>query len=282
MISTPVKVGIIDLYNKEVNQGMRCILDILNSFDGKVNGVQVDYRHYDLRADGEIPGMEYDIYISSGGPGSPFDGEGSEWEKDYFNLLDNIMSHNQNNESGKKYVFFICHSFQMMVRYFKLADIVERQNRAFGIFPIYKTPEGREDAIFKSLPDPFYGADFREWQVLNPDRKVFDELGAELLCIERVRERYPDPSQRALMAIRISNEIVGTQFHPEADPESMVFHFKDPERKKQVIDEFDERTYYDMINHLENPDNITLTHNTVLPRFLTNAIDELRFHESFV
>lgn len=273
----PVKVAIIDLYNNEQNQGMRCIQDTLNDLNGKVSEIPIEYNRYNTRADDEVPSGHYDIYISSGGPGSPFEGEGSKWEKDYFNLLDRILHNNSTVETSKQYIFFICHSFQMMCRYFELAKIVKRENRAFGIFPIYKTPAGETDPIIGTLPDPFYAADFREWQVLEPNKKVFDEFGAELLCIERVRERYPDT--RALMGVRISNEIMGTQFHPEADPPSMHFHFKQPERKLQVIEEYDEKTYYEMLNHLETPDNILLTKNTILPGFITDAIENLRLEE---
>ncbi|MCB0721370.1 MAG: GMP synthase [Ignavibacteriae bacterium] len=273
----PVKAAIIDLYDNEPNQGMRCIMDILNATDCKVQEIPLEYKRFNTRADNELPGLDYDIYISSGGPGSPFSGEGQEWEKNYFNLLDKIMQNNDTFGAGKKFVFFICHSFQMMCRYFQLAEIVKRENRAFGIFPIFKTTQGEMDPLFGPLPNPFYGADFREWQVLYPDKKVFDDLGAKLLAIERIREKYPD--KRALMAVRISPEIVGTQFHPEADPPSMYHHFRQPERKQQVVDEYDEKTYFDMIAHLENPDNISLTRETVLPEFLFNAIGSLRLEE---
>lgn len=273
----PVKVAIIDLYNNEQNQGMRCIQDTLNDLNGKVADIPIEYHRYNTRAEDEIPTKPYDIYISSGGPGSPFEGEGAKWELDYFNMLDKILHNNSKIQTSKQYVFFICHSFQMMCRYFDLAKIVERENRAFGIFPIYKTIAGESDPIIASLPNPFYAADFRQWQVVEQNNRMFDELGAELLCIERVREKYPDT--RALMGIRISDEMMGTQFHPEADPPSMYFHFKQPERKLQVIEEYDEATYFEMLNHLENPDNITLTKNTILPGFLTRAIEELRPQE---
>ena len=265
------------MYDNEPNQGMRCIMDILNAMDCKEEDIPIEYKKYDTRSDCEVPGLEYDVYISSGGPGSPFDGEGKEWEKNYFNLLDDIMHNNSTPEAGKKYVFFICHSFQLMTRYYNFAEIIKRENRAFGIFPVYKTTQGEQDPLFAPLPNPFAAADFREWQVLHPNKDVFNDLGAKLLCVERIREKYPD--KRALMAVRISDEIVGTQFHPEADPPSMFHHFRQEERKKQVIEEFDEKTYHDMISHLENPDNITLTKNTILPNFLSNAIGKLRLEE---
>ena len=97
-----IKAAVIDLYNNEENQGMRCIQDLLKEADQrneKTGGL--DFKIYDSRYKGEVPGLKYDIYISSGGPGNPFDGEGTKWEKEYFKLLDKIVAHNQNGNPGK-------------------------------------------------------------------------------------------------------------------------------------------------------------------------------------
>lgn len=269
----PVKVAVIDLYNNEENQGIRCIKDILNETDCIYHNIAVDYKLYDTRYKGDLPDLNYDIYISSGGPGSPFDGEGSEWESGYFNLLDKIWSYNQNNDL-KKHLFFICHSFQIMARYFKFGEVTMRHSKSFGVMPVHKTDKGKSDLLLRGLDDPFYAADFREWQVVQPNKKVFDELGAELLCIEKERPNFS--YERAMMAVRISNEIVGTQFHPEADPASMYYHFRQPERKEHVVSKYGEKKYYDMIKLLEDENGIKQTRKTILPNFLKNAFQKLR------
>lgn len=273
MDNQAVKVAIIDLYNNEENQGIRCIKDILNETDCLYSNIEIDYQLYNTRYKGEIPDLNYDIYISSGGPGSPFEGEGQKWEADYFNLLDKIWSYNKNNES-KKHIFFICHSFQIMARYFKFGEVIPRHSKSFGVMPVHKTEKGNKDIILQGLNDPFYAADFREWQVVQPDKKVFEELGAELLCIEK--ERPHIPFERAMMAVRISNEIVGTQFHPEADPASMYYHFRQPERKEHVISKYGEKKYSEMLELLEDESGIKQTRKTVLPNFLKNALLQLR------
>jgi len=271
--NSAVKVAIIDLYNNEENQGIRCIKDILNEADCIYHNIAIDYKLYDTRYKGDIPDLNYDIYISSGGPGSPFEGEGQKWETDYFNLLDKIWSHNQNSDS-KKHIFFICHSFQIMARYFKFGKVIPRHSKSFGVMPVHKTEKGNNDIILQGLNDPFYAADFREWQVVQPDKKIFEELGAELLCIEK--ERLHVPYERAMMAVRITNEIVGTQFHPEADPASMYYHFRQPERKEHVISKYGEKKYYEMLELLEDEKGIKQTRKTVLPNFLKNALLQLR------
>jgi GMP synthase-like glutamine amidotransferase len=270
-----VKTAVIDLYNNEENQGMRCIQDLLLKADRQFSGTGgLDYKIYESRFKGEVPSAEYDIYISSGGPGSPFEGEGTVWEKKYFNLMDKIIANNNNSGNSKKYIIFICHSFQIMARYFKLGEVIERKSKSFGILPIHKTEIGRLDNIFMGLPDIFYGADFRSWQVINPNKKVFRELGAKLIAIEKIRPHVD--LERAMMGIRLSDEILGTQFHPEADIASMKHHFMKPEREQQVIEEYGEQKLKEMLLHIENPDNITLTHDTVIPNFLKNAVSNLR------
>jgi len=270
-----VKTAIIDLYDGEKNQGMRCIQDLLKEADQQYsNSGGLEYKIYDSRKKGEIPNTGYDIYISSGGPGDPFDGNGTTWEKQYFKLLDEIWTHNNNGNPNKKYIIFICHSFQMMARYFNFGEVISRRSKSFGIVPIHKTEIGRLDNILTGLPEIFYGADFRSWQVVNPNKNVFRELGAKLISLEKIRPHVE--LERAMMGIRISDEIVGTQFHPEADVASMKHHFGQPERQQQVIDEYGEKKLQDMLEHLENPDNITLTRNTVIPNFLKNAIAKLR------
>lgn len=268
-----IKIATIDLYNNERNEGMRCIKEIVSDTKSRNNEIEISYEVFDTRFKDELPGIESDIFISSGGPGSPFEGEGTKWEKDYFNLLQKIWDHNQNNPERKKYLFFICHSFQMMGRFFKFGTVSQRHNKSFGVMPFTVTKEGKSDPIFSGLSNPFYAADIRQFQVVDPDKKVLDELGAKILSYEIVDD--DEEAEPALAAVRISNEIIGTQFHPEADPDSMLYHFKQDERKKQVVEKYGEKRYHEMIDILQKPDTVQKTRKTVIPSFLNNAIEEL-------
>ncbi|HEX9253425.1 MAG TPA: hypothetical protein VF870_14355 [Ignavibacteriaceae bacterium] len=267
-----IKVATIDLYNNERNEGMRCIKEIVSDVSENNQNVNLKYDVFETRYKGDIPDLNYDIFISSGGPGSPFEDEDKKWDKDYFTLLDKIWNHNETSEQ-KKYIFFICHSFQMMARYFQFGEVNKRFINSFGVMPFQKTDEGKNDPILKDLTDPFYAADIRHWQVVNPDQKKIAEIGAKILSWEIPEAENKD--NPAITSIRISNEIVGTQFHPEADPESMLYHFKQDERKKFIIDRYNEDRYWEMIGLLEHPDKIKLTRKTVIPAFLNNAINDL-------
>ena len=268
-----IKIATIDLYNNERNEGMRCIGEIVEELMKIFNDLDISYNVHETRFKEDIPGMDSDIFISSGGPGSPFDGEGQKWEKDYFNLIDKIYSHNQSNTEKKKYVFFICHSFQMMSRFFEFGDISKRNSKSIGVMPFEKAEPGITNTILEKLPDPFYAADIREYQVTNPNKKIIDDMGAKILSYET--SDINSEGEPAIAAVRISKEIVGTQFHPEADPESMLYHFNKPDEKKQIVDIYGEEKYNRMLEILGEPDAVKLTRKTVIPNFLNGAIDEL-------
>jgi GMP synthase-like glutamine amidotransferase len=273
-VKPPIRVAIIDLYDNLPNEGMRCIKEIVSQHDQKINGHGVTYDVYNTRAKNEVPDLSYDIYISSGGPGSPFDGEGKEWEKKYFDWWNAVWRYNQNHNTGKKYVFAICHSFQMMCRFFKLAEVTARGSKSFGVMPVHKTPAGEQEWLYEGLPEPFYAADFRDWQVVQPNHRLFKEMGAEILSLEKLRPHVL--KERSIMAIRVSPEIVGVQFHPEADPEAMRVHAIKPERKVDIIARFGLDKYNELMQRLDDPGLLWRTRNTVMPRFLADAIKNLR------
>ena len=264
-----IKVAIIDMNMGFPNQGMRGIQEILNQYktDNQLN-LTVDI--FDIRQKEEVPDLSYNIYISSGGPGNPYDGEGKQWEHNFFDLLDQIDNFNMVNDE-KKYVFLICHSFQLGCRKYQLGKVTQRKSNAFGIFPVSLTPEGEEEHIFNGLNNPFYSVDSRDWQVIEPSPITFEKIGAQILAIEK--ERPHVDLERCIMAIRFSPYIIGTQFHPEADPAGMKIYLMQEEKKAAIIKNHGEEKYYDMLHSLENPDRIMLTKSVILPNFLDEAIN---------
>ena len=93
--------------NEEMpNQGMRCIREILSRY-GELNNLKLEWDEFEVRVKKQVPDLSYDIYISSGGPGSPLDSINSEWENVYFNWLQQIEQWNDNEaRQQKKFVFF--------------------------------------------------------------------------------------------------------------------------------------------------------------------------------
>src|SRR5215218_9487102 len=117
-MSIMLRIAILDLYEGQANQGMRCIRQIISEWS-EFHGIPTEWKEFDVRLKNEIPDLSYDIYISSGGPGSPIDSEGSAWEKTYFGWLEQVENWNASEEHPvKKHVFFICHSFQLVCRHY--------------------------------------------------------------------------------------------------------------------------------------------------------------------
>ena len=139
--------------------------------------------------------------------------------------------------------------------------------------PFGKTKKGHNDLIFEGLSDPFFAVDSRDWQLIQPRLTVFKNHGATILSLEKIRTHVE--LERAIMAVRFSDEFVGTQFHPEAEPVSMEAYFGEAENKKKVIDSFGEEKYNQMMDRIDDPEKIELTYNTILPKFIRNAISKV-------
>ena len=86
------RVAILDLYEGKPNQGMRCIREILNSF-AEINVLDLSWDEFDVRGKCAVPDISsYDVFISSGGPGSPLESEGTEWENTFFKWVGHSYS----------------------------------------------------------------------------------------------------------------------------------------------------------------------------------------------
>ena len=268
-----LRIAILDLYEGVANQGMRCIREILNQF-AEISQVDLHYTEFEVRLEKEVPGLDYDIYISSGGPGSPLDSEHSEWEKVYFNWLDKIEKFNLNPANvTKKQVFFICHSFQLACRHYGIAKVSKRKSTSFGVFPIHYLSGAAYEPIFEGLADPFYVVDSRDFQITSPDHNKIKNMGATILAIEKHRPHIP--LERAIMAIRFNEYMIGTQFHPEADAIGMSLYLQTPEKKETVIGNHGESKWQSMIDQLNDPDKIMNTYAHILPNFLNIAVSKM-------
>jgi homoserine O-succinyltransferase/O-acetyltransferase len=267
-----VRIAILDLYEGVENQGMRCLRAIVRQF-GEQHNVSVQLDEFDVRLKYSVPDMGYDIYISSGGPGSPLESEGDEWEKVYFNWLAEVEKYNENAaHTQKKFVFFICHSFQLVCRHWKLANVCKRKSTSFGVFPVHMLKDAASEPVFDGMCDPFYAVDSRDYQVIEPRMNILYK-GATILCIEKHRPHVS--YERAIMAIKFNNYFIGTQFHPEADAVGMSMYLQTEEKKKTVVDNHGLQKWEDMIQHLNDPDKILWTYAHILPNFLSTAFKNI-------
>jgi len=262
-----VRIALLDMNNNQANQGFKNIKEISENFK-KQSDENISITGFDVRYKNEIPNIEdFDIFISSGGPGNPHR-EGFEWEQKFADFLDAVYEYNKHNET-KKYLFLICHSFQLASIHWDLGNICKRKSYSFGVQPIHKTEEGEDEFLLRNLPDPFYAVDSRAYQFIEPNVERFEELEMKMVAIEKSRPHID--LERAIMAVRFSDEIFGTQFHPEANPDGMIENLKDEKNKEAMIENYGMEKYLETVDRINDEDKIVLTQSQILPRFLSDA-----------
>ena len=268
-----IKIAVLDLNDGAANEGMRCIRELLVNFS-KSEKILIDFKEFEVRNKEEIPSTDFDVYISSGGPGSPLESENTHWETLYFEWIKSVESWNENPiNQNKKHVFFICHSFQLACRYYKIGNVSKRKSTAFGVFPIHMLEGAETEGIFNGLKDPFFGVDSRDFQVVEPNEKSMQKIGASVLCIEK--ERPHVPLERAIMGVRFNEYMIGTQFHPEADAQGMSMYLLREDKKQTVIENHGFEKWESMIEQLNDPDKISMTNKHILPNFIRQSIKGL-------
>ena len=279
----PLKIAVLDMYDNFPGEGMRCILKLINEFQ-KREKLQIETTIFKVRSNVEIPDLSHDIYISTGGPGSPLE-LGESWEEPYFRFIESVFKHNLSDnvisgKSTRKYMFLICHSFQLVARHLGIGNVTKRKSTAFGVFPVNQIDKSIHEKLFEGLPEPFFVVDSRDYQLVSPNKKKIKELGVTILRMEK--ERPHVNLERAIMAIRFSKEVFGTQFHPEADGIGMSKYLSSEDKKKTVIKTHGLEKYNDMIDKLDDPDKILLTESIIIPTFLKKASESILQAESIL
>lgn len=269
-MTKPIRIAILDMYNNTANEGMRCIRQLLQRGAAE-SGVEFQVDTFNVRAENQVPGLGYDAYISTGGPGSPLESD-EPWEVSYFTFIDALLRHNR-TQPVKKHLLLICHSFQLVSRHLGLGEVGKRKSTSFGVLPVHLTPAGEAELVFAGLPEPFYAVDSRDYQLTDLRADRLARLGGTVLCLEK--ERPHVPLARAIMAIRFTPEVIGTQFHPEADGEGILRYMLTEERKQQVITAYGEAKYEEMVRLLADPATIEHTESIILPTFLRRALAHL-------
>ena len=67
---TPLKIAVLDLYEGEANEGMRCIRALIEQFRD-VHQLNLTYQVFDVRQKNEIADLSFDAYISQEDPEVP-------------------------------------------------------------------------------------------------------------------------------------------------------------------------------------------------------------------
>jgi len=259
MGAIPIRIAVLDMYAGTPNLGMRCIEDIIDQWS-ESRKVDVLVNIFDTRGNAAIPDESFDLYISSGGPGSPLDTKDEKWDVEFTKWLERMYE-------IKKPVFLICHSFQLACRHFNLGNVCLRKSKQIGILPVHSLID---DEIFNDLQETFYALESRSYQIIEPNDAKLKTMGAQILALEKRRPQVP--LERAIMAIKFSNSMYGVQFHPEADIKELKIYFNDPAIKDAVISEFSVEKWERIMDHLDDHSPIIHTHKHLIPNFLDKVL----------
>lgn len=269
---------LVDMNNGVPNQATRCFKSLVEMFRTRVSEenpkVDVVLTHVQPRNLGELPPEHADLVLSSGGPGSPFDGYDDAWCTGYRKVLDRIAEANRRSEIEAPRALLVCHSFELGILHFGVGTMQKRPTLKFGLMPAYTTRVGRDVDFLRPFGDRMFTWEHRNWEAVDLDEKRLTEIGGAVLATES-REGQPPDKGRALLGMKFAPGIWGTQFHPEADKPGVMAWIEKPEHKVAVTDAYGQLLYERMVKSLSNPDRLAKTFSLLIPGWLTHRFNEL-------
>jgi GMP synthase-like glutamine amidotransferase len=269
-------VCLVDMNNGHVNQAMRCLRGIVYNFFEHVRrsnpSLPCVLGEVSPRDTGNAVPRDYDLYISTGGPGSPYDGDGMPWVTDYSEFLDVVADSAIRGGAKQRAIFAICYSFEMVVRHFRIAAVVPRTERKFGVMPVYTTPEGQAHPLLRPFGDRLFAFEHRSWEAVDLDERKLSALGGELLARE---SRDGMSKGRAILGLDVTAGIEAVQFHPEADRPGVMNWVSRPEQAAAFKACYGEVTYQAMLRTLDDPRRLARTYALVIPGWMARRFNML-------
>jgi homoserine O-succinyltransferase len=270
----PFRLCIVDMNDGHVNQAMRCYRLIASRFFQRVREANPDVpcqlvEVSPRNTEDDIP-RDCDLYVSSGGPGSPYDGDGKRWVDRYYRYLDDIVDAAEDGGPDQKALFAICYSFEMVVRHFKIAEVKPRAERKFGVMPVYMTSEGQEHPLLAPFADRLFAFEHRNWEAIDLDTRRLAALGGQLLARE---SRDGVSKGRAVLGVDVTSGIEAVQFHPEADRAGVVSWVSRPDQAAAFKATYGETTYAAMLRTLDDPRRLARTFALVIPGWLARKFN---------
>lgn len=277
-----LRLCIVDMNNGHVNQAMRCLRGIVAQFFERVRRenphLVCEIGEVSPRNTNDPVPDDYDLYLSSGGPGSPFDGDGTAWETDYGRFVDGVVESSINGGANQRAVFAICYSFEMVVRHLNVAAIVPRVDRKFGVMPIYTTTEGQEHPLLSPFGDRLFAFEHRNWEAVDLDERKLRDLGGKMLARE---SRDGVSKGRAILGLDVAPGVEAVQFHPEADRPGVMNWVARPEQAAAFKATYGEVTYQAMLRTLDDPRRLARTYALVIPGWLTRKFNEIALFRDY-
>jgi GMP synthase-like glutamine amidotransferase len=223
------------------------------------------------RTTGPIP-RQCELYVATGGSGSPDNAVGTTWGKDFGRLLDGVVASATGGGAGRQALFAICYSFELIVRHFGIARVEKRPMRKFGVAPVYPTDDGRKHPLLSAFGERLFAFEYRSWEAIELDEARLRQLGGTLLARES-RDGVSDGN--GLLAFDVAPGIEAVQFHPEADPESILAWLTQPAWAATLEATYGALTYAKMLRAASDPRRMPRTYTEMLPGWLQRQFNQL-------
>lgn len=218
----------------------------------------------------EIP-LDCDLYISTGGPGSPLAARALPWAQRYSTLLDYVYVADQSGRRAQ-FLLAICFSFELVVDHFSVAVLRPRRERRCGVMPVFRTVAGAQHPLLAALGETPWCFELRDWDALEPDETRLAEVGGQVLAWEADFDRSRG---NGLLALSIGTTIESVQFHPEAEPTAVRRWLERPENRSAILGQYGQDAHPAMLRAVESPGGLGRTFETVVPGWLRRSFNSV-------
>jgi GMP synthase-like glutamine amidotransferase len=268
-----LELCVIDMNGGAANRAIGNLRALIAPFFADIRrlGLEGRLRIVAPRARREPIPVDCDLYVASGGPGSPLEGDGHRWGLEFRTLVERLLERRGAAAGRPQRLFAICFSFELLVHQLALGALQPAQPRVAGVWPVTHTPFGRGHPLLGALPTPFSVLEVREWMV----SEVAGSLGEHPVRV-LASAAGPTASTRAVLeALSIGESIEAVQFHPEADPREVAQWLASKECARSIVDEHGAARYAEMIRAASATDGLPRTHSCVVPEWLVRSFNAI-------
>jgi homoserine O-succinyltransferase/O-acetyltransferase len=275
--SRPLRIAFIDMNAGVENQAMRCLRSVVDHFERRVlrenPRLEIQITQVSPRDKTEPPPPGYDLYVGTGGPGSPLEGPGTRWFDEFCGFVDEVLDEHRAGRPGARSLFAICYSFELVTMHLGLAEVQPRDARKFGVMPVYTTSAGQDHPLLAPFGDRLFAYEHRNWEVVDLDEARLGLLGGELLARESRQGRVDKGT--AALAFHTGTGLEAVQFHPEADLLGILHWLDQPVHAAAFRDAYGEETFLRMMKTIRDPERVARTHAELIPGWMQRRFNAL-------
>jgi GMP synthase-like glutamine amidotransferase len=273
----PLKVCFIDMNAGVENQAIRCLQSVIARFEAELREsnptLPIDVVTVSPRDTLTPIPRGHDLYIASGGPGSPLEGLGTPWYDDFRRLTDGLLEAHDRDPRDAASMFAICYSYELMAMHLDIAEVVQRDGRKFGVMPIYTTTAGRHHPLLAPFGDRLFAFEHRNWEVVNMDETRLALMNGAVLARESREGR--DDKGLAVLAFNVGEAVETVQFHPEADLAGIFNWIDRPEQATAFKESYGDHTFERMLKTISNPERVARVHHEVIPGWMRRRFNAI-------